>query len=207
MLVGKSKKLIEALATSRKKEIQMRYLTIFGVLTLTTVLWAPGPCAAQQIPGGSYQQTCRDVGVRGSTLYATCDDGRGGRQSTELRDYQRCGGQIQNINGSLQCNTNTGSYQGRDGDHGQNGDRGRDGDHGQNGDRGQYGNRQNGDRDDDRGPRGSYVQSCQNIATNGNTLQASCQKKNGGWRQTSLRNYNQCNGDIANNNGKLQCAR
>jgi hypothetical protein len=188
----------------------MQYLTMFGILTLTTVLSVSGPCAAQQIPGGSYQQTCRDIGVRGSTLHATCDDGRGGRQSTELRDYQSCGGQIQNINGSLQCNGNNGSYQGNNGSY-----QGRDGDRGQNGDRDQYADRgQNGgdrDRDGDRGnnyggPRGSYAQSCQNVSINGNTLQASCQKKNGGWRQTALRNYNQC-GDIVNNNGRLQCAR
>ncbi len=185
----------------------MRYLTIFGILTLTTALWGPGTCAAQQIPGGSYQQTCRDIGVRGSTLHATCDDGHGGRQSTELRDFQSCSGQIQNINGNLQCNGNSGAYQGRDGNRGQY-DRDQNGNHDQNGDHGQYGNRgQYGDRGDYNGPSGSYSQSCQNISTSGNTLQASCQKKNGRWRQTSLRNYNRCNGDIINNNGKLQCAR
>jgi hypothetical protein len=187
----------------------MRNLTMFGILTLTTVLWIPGLCAAQQIPGGSYRQTCRDVGVRGSTLYATCGDGRGGQQSTELRDFQNCRGEIQNINGNLQCNGNSGSYQGNGNNgsyQGRDGDRGQNGDRDQNADRGQYGDRgQNGDRGDYRGPSGSYAQSCQNVSTNGNTLQASCQKKNGGWRQTSLRNYNQCNGDIFNNNGKLQC--
>jgi hypothetical protein len=190
----------------------MRYMTIFGILTLTAALWSPAPCAAQQVPGGSYQQTCSDIGVRGSTLYATCDNGRGARQSTELRDFQNCSGEIQNINGNLQCKGNTGSYQGRDGnrhnrDHGQY-DRDQNGNRDQNGDRGQYGNRdQDNDRGNYNGPSGSYSQSCQNISTNGNTLQASCQKKNGGWRQTSLRNYNRCNGDIANNNGKLQCSR
>jgi hypothetical protein len=50
-----------------------------------------------------------------------------------------------------------------------------------------------GDRGCDNGPRGSYAQNCQNISTNNNTLQASCQKRNDGWRQTSLRNYNRCN--------------
>jgi hypothetical protein len=165
----------------------MRYIATFGVAALAVALFSPAMTrTAQQIPSGSYQQTCRDIGVRGSTLYATCQDTGGGWQSSELRDFQRCSAEIQNINGSLQCNT--GGYRG--GGYGQGGDRGRDG-----------------DRGNDRVPRGSYTQTCQNISTSGNTLQASCQKRNGQWRQTSLRNYNRCNGDIANNNGRLQCAR
>jgi len=39
---------------------------------------------------------------------------------------------------------------------------------------------------------------------NGNELQASCQKRNGGWRNTSLNNFGQCR-DIENDNGKLKC--
>lgn len=159
----------------------MRYITTFGVATLAMALFGPGmTCKAQQIPSGSYQQTCRDIGVRGSTLYATCQDGGGGWRSTELRDFRRCTGEIQNINGNLQCNMS--------------GDGG-------------YGRGRDGDRGYDRMPRGSYVESCQNISTSGNTLQASCQKKNGQWRQTTLRNYNRCSGDIVNNNGRLQCRR
>jgi hypothetical protein len=165
----------------------MRYLTTFGVAALTVALFSPGmTCTAQQLPSGSYLQTCRNIETRGSTLHADCQDGRGGWQSTELRDFQRCSGEIQNINGNLQCNTGGN----RRDDHGPDGDRGRDGDRGY-----------------DRVPRGSYAQSCQNISTSGDTLQASCQKKNGKWRQTSLRNYNRCDGEIVNNNGKLQCAR
>lgn len=157
----------------------MRYLTLLVLLGLATVLSTPGTCVAQ-IPGGSYQQTCRDIGVRGSTLYATCQNMSNGWQATELRNYYSCNEEIQNINGTLQCG-------GANGNRGHNG--GWDRDHGY-----------------DRGPRGSYVQTCQNITMDGYTLQASCQKKNGGWRQTSLRNYNQCS-DIANNNGKLRCVR
>jgi CVNH domain len=163
----------------------MRYLTMFGMLALAAALWVPGACAAQ-IPGGSYQQTCRDIGVRGSTLYATCQNAGGGWQASELRDFQRCNGEIQNVNGSLQCAAgNVGYNRGRDGDHDHDGDHDRNGDH--------------------RWPRGSYAQTCQNISISGDTLQASCQKKNGSWRQTSLRHYDRCNADIANNNGKLKC--
>jgi len=189
----------------------MRYLTTFGVAALAMGFLNSGaPCVAQAIPSGSYQQTCRDIGTRGSTLHATCENTSRGWQSTELRDFQRCSGEIQNINGSLQCSAsgNRGYDQGHDGNRGRDGDRGRDADRGQDGDRGRDGDRdRDGDRAYDRGPRGSYIQSCQNVSTNGNTLQASCQKKNGKWRQASLRNYNRCNGDIFNNNGRLQCAR
>ena len=162
--------------------MKMRYKIIFGMLTLAAVLCTIGTGAAQ-IPGGSYQQTCRDIGTRGSTLYATCDNGNGRWVSTELRDFPRCSGQIQNISGNLRC-TGNGGY-----------DRGRDGDRDRDRDRGGY-----------QGPPGSYAQTCQNISVNGDTLQASCQKRNGGWRQTSLRHFDRCR-DIANNNGKLQCAR
>lgn len=165
----------------------MRKLTLFGILTLTIVLLIPATAAAQQAPGGTYLQTCRDVGVRGSTLYATCQNTSSGWQSSELRDFQGCSSDIQNINGNLQCTM--GSYGGYDRDRG--GDRNRDRDH-----RG----------DNDRAPRGSYIQSCQNISVSGHTLQASCQKRNGNFRQTSLRSYNRC-GDIVNNNGRLQCTR
>jgi hypothetical protein len=195
----------------------MHYLTTFGVAALAMGFLNSGaPCTAQAIPSGSYQQTCKDIAARGSTLHATCENTSRGWQSTELRDFQRCSGEIQNINGSLQCSAsgNRGYDQGHDGDRGRDadrdrdGDRGRDADRGRDGDRGQDGDRdRDGDRAYDRGPRGSYIQSCQNVSTNGNTLQASCQKKNGKWRQASLRNYNRCSGDIFNNNGKLQCTR
>lgn len=170
----------------------MRFLTLCGVLTLITALGFTVKSAAMQNPGGSYQQTCRDIGVRGSTLSAECRDEGGNWRRTELQDFQRCGGDIQNLNGNLSC-TGGGNRGGYDhGNHDQDRDRDRDHDH---------------DRDHGRNgwPRGSYAQTCQNVNVSGNTLQASCQKKNGQWRNTSLHNYNRCQGDIINNNGKLQC--
>ncbi|HLW55089.1 MAG TPA: CVNH domain-containing protein [Candidatus Angelobacter sp.] len=56
-------------------------------------------------------------------------------------------------------------------------------------------------------PRGGYTLSCQDIRTVGGTLQASCKKRNGKWKQASLRNFNQCVSQIENNNGKLVCSR
>lgn len=178
----------------------MRYVTSFGMVVLTMALFGSGTnCNAQQAPSGSYQQTCQNIGVRGSTLYARCKDVRGEWRSTELADFQRCSSEIQNENGNLTCNnSNGGNYgNGRDGrDNGRDA-RDRDGDRdGRHGD-GRYGN--NG------APNGSYVQTCQNINMSGNTLQASCQKKNGKLKNTSLNNVNRCRGDIANDNGKLRC--
>lgn len=175
----------------------MRYMSALAVAVLALVFGTATPGVAQ--PGGSYQQTCRHINVRGSTLSAECQNTGGGWQSTQLRDYNRCNGEIQNINGNLQCTgNNRGGYGPNDGrgrdDH--DADRGRDRDHDH-----------DGDRDHDRyngAPRGSYYQTCQNVQVNGNTLTASCQKKNGKLRNTSLHNYRQCR-DIENDNGKLRC--
>ena len=188
------------------KGTNMRYMSALAVAVLALAFGTATPSFAQSAPGGSYQQTCRNIGVRGSTLYADCQNTGGGWQSTQLRDYNRCRGEIQNINGSLQCTgDNRGGYgpnDGRDGrgdDRGRDADRGRDRDHDHDGDRDR-----DHDRDRDRYPRGSYSQTCQNIQVNGNTLTATCQKRNGKTRNSSLRNYQQCR-EIENDNGKLRC--
>jgi len=53
-------------------------------------------------------------------------------------------------------------------------------------------------------PQGSYQKSCKNIEVNHDTLKARCKDMNGHWVNTSLDNFNQCNG-INNVNGQLQC--
>jgi hypothetical protein len=171
----------------------MRNLLKFGVMALITMaFWNLGTTlSAQGLPSGSYQQTCRNIGVDGSRLYATCQDGNGNWQTTELPGFQRCSSEIFNDNGTLRCNSvsgnNNGGYRqgGRDRDDDDR-DRGR-------------GNGQSG------GPGGSYVQTCRDIRTHGNTLEADCQTGNRQWNRTSLRNYNSCNGGIVNDNGTLRC--
>jgi hypothetical protein len=164
----------------------MRYMMSL-IVALSALVFA-GTSGSAQVPGGSYQQTCRNIGVRGNTLYAECQDVDRHWRSTQLRDYNRCRGEIQNLNGNLQC---TGGYGGngrweRDRNH----DNDRDWDW---------------DRDRrNRVPRGSYVQTCQDIRVNGNELQARCQKRNGKWRDTSLSNFYGCR-EIENDNGKLRC--
>ncbi len=194
----------------------MRYISGLGVAALALAIVGLGTTsAAQQVPGGSYQQTCRNIGVRGSTLYAECQDTERHWRSAQLQDYQRCNGEIQNLNGSLQCTggNGQGGYSGDDRGRGRdNDDRGHDADHDRDRDRDRdHDADHDRDRDRDRGrygnngvPYGSYSQTCQNIRVSGDTLQASCQKKNGKLKNTSLRNYQSCR-EIENDNGKLRC--
>jgi hypothetical protein len=183
----------------------MRYMLGLGIAALALAI-GTGTGSALQGPGGSYQQTCRKIGVRGNTLYAECQDTDRHWRSSQLQDYQRCNGDIQNVNGSLQCGNAGNGY----GQPGYNRDRDHDGDHDRDHDH-DY----RGDRNDDRQwdwdrdhrnriPRGSYVQSCQNVRVNGNRIDASCQKRNGGWKNTHLDNFQGCR-DIENDNGKLRC--
>lgn len=152
----------------------MRYLTGLGIAVLALMIGGPWlNCSAQ--PGGSYRQTCKDIGVRGSSLRAQCKDANNQWHETRLDDYQRCHGDIQNIDGRLACNNQGGGY-------------------GYN--RPGYNN--------GGAPRDSYRQTCNNIRTDGNTLKASCQKVDGGWRNTSLKDFNRCQ-RIVNEDGNLRC--
>lgn len=54
-------------------------------------------------------------------------------------------------------------------------------------------------------PPGDYAQTCRDIHTRGNTLEAECQTRDGNWRRTSLDNLDQCNGGVINNDGRLMC--
>jgi hypothetical protein len=186
-----------------KRGNDMRNITALKVAVLALGLGGAAITCQAQAPGGSYQQTCRDIGVRGSTLHATCKDEGGNWRNTQLSDFQRCSGEIQNLNGNLSCTGgNNGNYGDHRDDHHDADRRDRDRDHDHDNDRDRNGNYGNGYN----GPRGSFSQTCQNIQVNGNTLQASCQKKNGKMKNTSLRNYQGCR-DIENDNGKLRCAR
>jgi hypothetical protein len=192
-----------------KRGNDMRYITALKVAALALGLGGAAITCQAQAPGGSYQQTCRDIGVRGSTLSATCKDEGGNWRSTQLSDFQRCNGEIQNLNGNLSCTggNGNGNY-----NNGNNGDR-RDGDRrdGDNRDANRRDHDHDGDRDGSyrngyNGPRGSFSQTCQDIHIDGDTLQASCQKKNGKMKNATMRNYQQCR-DIQNDNGKLRCTR
>src|SRR5215467_15538052 len=83
------------------------------------------PAMAQSLPPGSYQQTCTNLSMNGSTLYARCQDVNGGWRSTSL-NVQNCTGEIINNNGSLQCGGQSGYYNRGYGDRDRNRDRDRD---------------------------------------------------------------------------------
>src|SRR5947209_13192798 len=107
-----------------KEDKLMRYIMGLGVAVLAVAIGG-GISSAQQTPSGSYQQTCRKIGVRGNVLYAECQDADRHWRSAKLADYQRCRGEIQNLNGSLQCTENgqRGYGNGRDHDRDHDGDR------------------------------------------------------------------------------------
>ncbi len=183
----------------------MRYITALKVAALALGLGGAAITCQAQAPGGSYQQTCRDIGVRGSTLRATCKDEGGNWRNTELSDFQRCNGEIQNLNGNLSCTGGNNGYGGNNGNYGDRRDDHHDADR-RDHDHDNNGNYDRSYRNGYNGPRGTFSQTCQDIHIDGNTLQASCQKKNGKLKNTSLRNYQGCR-DIENDNGKLRCAR
>jgi hypothetical protein len=61
-------------------------------------------CAVSGVlPPGSYIATCKDVRLQGTTLYATCNDGKDHWLTASLRDVQKCNGDIANQNGALRC--------------------------------------------------------------------------------------------------------
>jgi hypothetical protein len=156
----------------------MRYLKTFGLVILTTALWGAS-CAAQSAPSGSYQQSCRNVGMEGSTLYASCRSINGQWQSASLPDFQRCAGDIGNDNGTLRCDMRRNEYQPAP-----------------------QANWQNGV------PGGSYAQTCRDIRTNGNTLEATCDTGSGDWTRTALQDINQCKPEtIQNIHGRLECTK
>ncbi|HET9837884.1 MAG TPA: CVNH domain-containing protein, partial [Candidatus Angelobacter sp.] len=136
----------------------------------------PGnPDYSGQYPPGSYQQTCRNIGVSGNVLYAECQDVNGNWRQTQLNDYQRCRGDIQNLNSGLQC-----SNAGYPGGPGYPGNPGYPGGPNYSG-----------------LPYGSYQQTCRNIGVRGNVLYAECQDVNQYWQSTQLANYRRC-GEIQN---------
>jgi len=68
--------------------------------------------AAQDIPPGTYQQTCRDIKMKGDSLRAKCQTSSRRWIKTRLDDVDRCAGDITNIEGQLTCDKNNAPPQG-----------------------------------------------------------------------------------------------
>jgi hypothetical protein len=184
-------------------------------------------CFAQEVPSGSYVQTCRNIQVQGPALFAYCQDTDGHWRAAELYEFRECAGDITNVDGELRCERRA--------------DRGRP--YGsyvltcrnimRRGDRldavcetadGRW--RRTSLRDIDRCtgpivnddgnlacsrggslPHSTYVETCRQVYLRGNTLRAVCQNREGRWVWTSLDGWESCPGGIVNDDGQLRCLR
>jgi hypothetical protein len=71
-----------------------------GVVNLNGIL----NCEVSDVlPPGSYISTCKDVHMKGTTLYASCNNGKDRWLSAELHEAHKCTGDIANQNGALRC--------------------------------------------------------------------------------------------------------
>jgi CVNH domain len=86
-----------------------RALILSGI-TAASILMVGFAASAQQAPTGSYQRTCSNVSVSGTTLNASCKGFNGQSMQTDLPFYASCVGDIGNINGTLACAGPNGSY-------------------------------------------------------------------------------------------------
>lgn len=162
--------------------------------------------------GTVYQQTCTDAHWEGSVLRARCQKQDGGWRDTSI-DSRTCGGQILNIDGRLSCGAPANEYQGQapyqqapppypqaapyPPPPGERGYMRPPDDQGY-----------NGPADGWQGglPPGDYQLTCQNIRVDGDKLYASCQKRDGEWRNSRL-DFDDCRSPIINDNGRLRCSR
>jgi hypothetical protein len=74
----------------------------FFVATLFAV--AAQKSFADNLPAGSYTQSCRDAWVDHGTLHASCQTRAGNWITSVLPDISRCRGDISNQDGQLRCN-------------------------------------------------------------------------------------------------------
>lgn len=163
----------------------MRRMMMFSVAAAMAVLCTQGTSSQAQggLPYGSYRQTCQNIRLDGNTLKARCQKIDGGWRNTSL-DYRGCGGQVINDNGNLRC--------GQGGNYGGGRPPYAGGGHGYG-----YGGL----------PPGDYKRTCENMRMEGNKLIGYCRKVDGGWRNTSLNNVNQCKTQIVNDDGNLRCQK
>lgn len=199
----------------------------FVAMIILLICAAAFSAAQEANPEGSYKQTCSDISIKKDTLYAKCQDTKGKAHSAKLSHYEKCS-DIANKNGKLECagvekaaapSQPAGSYiescrniqmkgttlhavckslDGRE--------------------------LPTSLKDANRCaegvaningilnceasgvlPPGSYIATCKDVKLQGAMLSATCNDGKDHWRNTSLRDANKCNGDIANQNGILRC--
>jgi hypothetical protein len=134
--------------------------------------------AVAGLPGGTYTQSCQEVHIDGDDLVARCQNTSGNLHDAKLDDYRKCGGDIVNDNGKLRCIATPG-YQAAYPP--------------------QPGYAVNVE------VSGPYTQSCKDIKSHGDHLEARCQAHDGDWHKTSLDDFHGCHGQIINEDGNLRC--
>ncbi len=183
-------------------------------------------------PNGAYSLTCRDIKVRGDSLRARCQDRYGSWIDAALDDFRRCRSEIVNDNGRLSCDRDDNHYGGGQWPRGSYVQTCRDIQVREDSLRAhcqQHGGdwrdtsledyrRCTSDIVNDDGhlrcaqsgggsvPPGSYTRTCREISVNGDTLRASCERSDGRWNGTTLRDWRQCR-EITNIEGELRCSR
>jgi CVNH domain len=74
---------------------------LFGAIALGSLAFS---AYGQGLPPGSYQQSCRDFRMQGSTLTAVCRRAQGRGEQVTALNVAHCVGDIGNNNGQLVCN-------------------------------------------------------------------------------------------------------
>lgn len=177
-------------------------------------------------PGGSYQQTCREISVKKGNLYAQCQDEKSKPHSAKLSNYEKCSVDIVNKNGSLECaqahralTPPLGPYTQSCKDIQMKGSTlhavcksvdGREMPTAlKDANRCMQGvTNINGVLScvvSDVLPPGSYLATCKDVLWQGTTLHASCNNGKDKWLPAELHDAHKCTGDIANHEGKLRC--
>jgi len=86
----------------------MRYLMLVALFVML-ILARPKTSSAvamDDYPGGTYQQSCKNINMRGDDLRARCKDNRGRYHDAVLDGADRCWGDIANSDGRLVCEKN-----------------------------------------------------------------------------------------------------
>ncbi len=206
----------------------MRCIPTLTVLAVSMFLWSSGAAAAAQTanPPGPYQQTCTDISTKKGNLYAKCQDEKGKAHSAKLSNYEKCGSEIVNKNGKLECahahaatSLPPGPYKdsctkiqmkgttlravcknldGREIETSL-----KDASNCSQGV-----TNLNGFLNcevSDVLPPGSYLATCKDIQVQGTTLHATCNNGKDQWLPAEMRDAHKCTGDIANQEGTLRC--
>jgi hypothetical protein len=130
-----------------------------------------------KMPGGSWQQSCRNARIVRDELIAECRQ-RDGDWKRDTIDLDECRNQpLHNDNGRLRCGSSGGNHGGG------------------------FGN--NGGRSL---PAGSWQQSCRNPRFNDGRFYADCRERDGDWKTDGI-DLRDCQGrPLRNEDGKLRCS-